>query len=506
MGAMQPPSSVGFARNGLTFPSPVFLGEAIECDGEGYRALTRFGVGAIETTNDSEAEFPSAVARCTRVDSVAAGMADSSTLISTTQLDVVVALSEQRRVLFVTNDLELALFALSQIAFGVVLHSKNAVGATNHVRVLRAHFAQALLIVGGSWVEDPDTALSILAAGSDMVLVDQGLSAAGPGLPKRINQVVASERSVPPVPGYDRRWAAGALVGLALAGGGTAMLLLAMTTVTLPYNDRFVGLSGSAYDAINPRLRAFMAHDRMTFGGTMLSLGSLYFGLTAFGLRMGRLWAHRAYLISASIGFASLFLFLIFGYFDPLHALFSASLFPLFIHSVARSPAPQHSGRDRVNDRVWRRGLVGQMLFVVLACGLLLSGLAISAIGSTQVFVLSDLAFLEDTRDHLAAGNPHLLPLIAHDRAGFGGGLVADGVAVLLISLWGFGRGEKWVWWTLAVGGSSGFVFAVLAHVQAGYLEFGHVFPVAVAGALFIGALALSWPFLCEREPQPSRG
>ena len=63
--------------------------------------------------------------------------------------------------------------------------------------------------------------------------------------------------------------------------------------------------------------------------------------------------------------------------------------------------------------------------------------------------------------DVLGAVNPRLLPLVAHDRAGFGGALVSDGIGVLLISLWGFRAGARWVWWTLFGAGLPGFAAAL---------------------------------------------
>ena len=53
----------------------------------------------------------------------------------------------------------------------------------------------------------------------------------------------------------------------------------------------------------------------------------------------------------------------------------------------------------------------------------------------------------------LATNNPRLLPLVAHDRAGFGGALVAEGLAVLLIALWGYRPGARWLWWTFLASG-----------------------------------------------------
>lgn len=45
-----------------------------------------------------------------------------------------------------------------------------------------------------------------------------------------------------------------------------------------------------------------------------------------------------------------------------------------------------------------------------------------------------------------------LLAFMAHDRAGFGGALIGAGLAVLLISSWGWRRGQRWVWWSLLAG------------------------------------------------------
>jgi dihydroorotate dehydrogenase len=43
-------------------------------------------------------------------------------------------------------------------------------------------------------------------------------------------------------------------------------------------------------------------------------------------------------------------------------------------------------------------------------------------VGMTRVFVPQDLAFMGLSAERLRALSPTLVPLIAHDRAGFGGG------------------------------------------------------------------------------------
>jgi dihydroorotate dehydrogenase len=64
--------------------------------------------------------------------------------------------------------------------------------------------------------------------------------------------------------------------------------------------------------------------------------------------------------------------------------------------------------------------------------------------------------------------NPRLLPLVAHDRAGFGGALVSDGLGVLLASLWGYRAGARWLWWTLAGAGAPGFIAGIGVHAAVG--------------------------------------
>src|SRR5262249_22422609 len=94
--------------------------------------------------------------------------------------------------------------------------------------------------------------------------------------------------------------------------------------------------------------------------------------------------------------------------------------------------------------------------------------------------------------------NPRLLPLIAHDRASFGGMLVACGIAVLLPSLWGFRQGERWLWWTLLAGGLPGYTAAIGVHLAVGYTDPWHLAP-AFAGAAVCGlGLGLSYPSLCR--------
>jgi hypothetical protein len=90
------------------------------------------------------------------------------------------------------------------------------------------------------------------------------------------------------------------------------------------------------------------------------------------------------------------------------------------------------------------------------------------------------------------------VPLIAHDRAGFGGALVADGVGVLLVAWWGYRVGARWLWWTFVAAGIPGFAAAIGVHLVVGYLNWWHLFPALLAAGAYIVGLAISYPDLCR--------
>jgi hypothetical protein len=234
----------------------------------------------------------------------------------------------------------------------------------------------------------------------------------------------------------------------------------------------------------------------------MLSTGILYIGLSLGGIRRGQHWALHVVSISTVTGFLSFFLFLDFGYFDPIHAILTASLNPLWLLSVRTqltADAPI-TPPNLTNNQRWLKGQWGQLMFVTIGVGLLLAGLAITTVGIIHVFVPEDLGFLNTTPEILNAANARLLPLIAHDRVGFGGNLISVGFAVLFLSLWGFRQGERWLWWTLALGGTPGFVAGIGIHLSVGYLNLWHLLPALVALLFFILGLVFSFPYLYYPE------
>jgi hypothetical protein len=123
----------------------------------------------------------------------------------------------------------------------------------------------------------------------------------------------------------------------------------------------------------------------------------------------------------------------------------------------------------------------------------------ISTVGLTSVFVPTDLGFLSVESGAFGTAHRQLLPFIAHDRAGFGGALMGAGLAVLLISLWGWRRGERWVWWSLLVGCAAGTAPPLVIHFAIGYTTFEHLLPLYVLVVAAALALTLSRSYLTAR-------
>lgn len=371
------------------------------------------------------------------------------------------------------------------------------------VRALRERHPDLPILAAGG-VHEPQDALNLLDAGADLVQIHSGLVFSGPGLPKRTNEAIddaaqTGQRSALSNQGW--RWIA--LLGIGMLIGGVLAWWVAVTRVVLPYDEAFLGLTRAQIDAINPHLLDFMSHDRISLAGTMISIGILYFSLGRFALRRGDHWAYMTMLASGLVGFGSFFLFIGYGYFDKLHFALSGLLLPLFILGIFLSryrpvrPAREPNTR---NTRQWKRSQTGQLMFVLTGGALTVAGIVISIIGVTHVFVPEDLEFMGTTAAALQAADPQLVPLIAHDRAGFGGALASDGLAVLLIALWGFRQGERWLWWTLLLGGLPGFIAGIGIHLVVGYVDFWHLAPVFLALAWFITGLVLTYPYLCTKK------
>lgn len=378
------------------------------------------------------------------------------------------------------------------------------------LRELTAKPAVSLTLIAAAGIYEPQDALDAIDAGACYVMLHAGLVFAGPGLPKRVNEAIQHEivKQLPaPEPvSFWRHWGWMCLLGIGMILGGILAWMIAATTVLLPYDEDFLGLKREALHHINHRLLHFMSHDRITLAGTMISIGILYYQIGRYGLQFSIHWARMTLLVSCAVGFLSFFLYLGYGYFDPLHAVVAIILLPMFLLSMRKNPDRPFRGSVNLrNDAIWRRAMYGQCCMVVLGFALVIGSITISVFGITKVFVPQDLSYMDTTAAQLRAANPHLVPLIAHDRAGFGGALFSDALALLIMSLWGLQQGQRWIWWTYLLGGSPAFIAAFSVHMHIGYTDFVHLSPAVFALALYIGGLVLLYPYLMpslRRPPQ----
>jgi dihydroorotate dehydrogenase len=405
-------------------------------------------------------------------------------------------------------------YDLGAILLGSTDESTNEILESNHDMLVQAIEAlgRSRVIVHFNFRE-PAQAIECLAVGASAVMIDSALAFSGPGFIKRVNAGELHRRllsqsntdsgcSKPTTGAQVPSWIWAVLLGLGMGLGGCLTLYLGVIGVLLPYDEVYLGMTSNELYAKSPRLLKFMAHDRVTLAGTMLTIGIFYCMLGWFGIRRGMHWPMMTILWSSGFGFASFFLFLVFGYFDPLHAFVSATLLQLALQMVQSPIRPKLLERPTciVDDLDWKMAQWGQLLLVVQAAGLMVAGIAIAILGSTQVFVQEDLAFLQMTRIDVEAIHPRLVGVIAHDRAAFGGMLLSVGAVILYVAMWGFDRGRVWLWWMLFVGGTIGYMTTILVHGCVGYTDFKHLLPANIGLIELWIALSVSTKYLCLRS------
>ncbi|AJD92837.1 hypothetical protein JMA_35200 [Jeotgalibacillus malaysiensis] len=362
------------------------------------------------------------------------------------------------------------------------------------IKEIHAVSKELTVIVKGA-VKEPADAKMLCDAGASLLLLEEGYVFSGPGLPKRINELMLEEE-----PKEENAAGAmwGLLFGLAILIGGMIALGFSMTRIILPYDEQFIGMTRAEIEAFNPAVLAFMAHDRMALAGTMISGGILYIQLARHGLSKRLHWVKIAFHTAAITGFLGIFAFIGYGYFDWLHGVFWLVLLPIYLASfyLTKKSHAFPSSSNRTNSRAWKLSNIGQLLFVMLGAMIMVGGIVITIIGMTGVFVATDLGYLCVTPEMLQAVNERLIPVIAHDRAGFGSALISVGLMVLLLALWGFREGAAWVWNTIAIGALPAFTAGIATHFVIGYTTFIHLLPVYLLVIIYVAGLTLSYPFL----------
>lgn len=284
-----------------------------------------------------------------------------------------------------------------------------------------------------------------------------------------------------------------AFTGLCLVLAGLFAVFLSVTLQFLPHDLRFLGMTAEQLcDIRECRIVYFMFHNRVSLGGSVIAVGTLYLWLAEFPLRRGEAWSWWLLALSGIAGFGSFLTFPGYGYLDTWHAIGTLVLAPCFVLGLVRArallPRP-NSPRDLLHPSVavpWTAPYgIGRACLLLAAFGLFAAGATILVAGTVWVFVPQDLAYLGMSTDELDAINPRLIPLIAHDRANFGGGVLATGLT-LFFCVWR-GSPSRALWQALCLSGTAGFATALGCHPLIGYLDFVHLAP-AVAGAAVFGA------------------
>lgn len=277
------------------------------------------------------------------------------------------------------------------------------------------------------------------------------------------------------------------VTGLILLLSGWFAIFQSASGYFLPQDVHALGFDAHQLAlAANIRVVHFMFHDRVAFGGTLLAIGCAYWFLAEFPLRTGEPWAWWAFLLSGACGFASFLTYLRYGYLDTWHGIATLFLLPLFLAGLWRARPSVLSAGD-----VWRHGQpvsLGRLGLGFLAVGILGAGATIMMVGMTRVFVPQDLSFMCVTPAELNRISPRLVAVIAHDRAGFGGGLFSTGVLLLFLAR--HARLTRSLLQTVALMGLAGFGAAIGVHPAIGYTDFSHLAP-AYLGALIFAATVI---------------
>lgn len=290
------------------------------------------------------------------------------------------------------------------------------------------------------------------------------------------------------------------LTALALGGSGGFAVFLSLSGSFLPHDLAYLGMSADELCRLHGcRIVHFMMHDRLAFGGALLAVATLYLWLATDPLRRGEGWAWWALAISGLSGFGSFLAYLGYGYLDTWHGIATLLLLPVFVgglwmtRGIGRRSAGQSVAAPGWTPVRWLgRAGAGRLLLLATAVAMMVAGGTIVTLGSSIVFVPEDLENLGVDRAALDAINPRLIPLIAHDRAGFGGGLFTAGVLVYWI-VWKAVPSRS-LWQALLCTASFGFGAAIGVHYPIAYTTLTHIAPAWAGAALFAAGLILSLP------------
>ena len=290
-----------------------------------------------------------------------------------------------------------------------------------------------------------------------------------------------------------------ALMAICLILCGGFALFLSASGHFLPQDVHFLGTDKDQLCALNQcRIVHFMFHDRVSFGGALITMGWLYLWLAYFPLRAGEPWAWWVFCLSGIAGFSSFLAYLGYGYLDSWHGVATLLLLPIYLlgmifswRSLPQKAGPSSLFKPAVNPALLTRFGMGRALLLLTGVGMMLGGGTILVVGMTHVFVPQDLRYIGLGIHDLNLINPRLIPLIAHDRAGFGGAIVTCGL-ILFLCVWS-GQPSRSLWEAVAFGGGVGFATAIGIHPIIGYTDFSHLAPAYLGAGIFVSGICLCY-------------
>ena len=288
------------------------------------------------------------------------------------------------------------------------------------------------------------------------------------------------------------------LTGIALLISGGFAIGQSISGQLLPHDLHALGMDAMALkQQTSANLVRFMFHDRVAFGGTLLAIGIAYWWLAEFSLREGAAWAWWTFAISGGCGFLSFLAYLGYGYLDTWHGVATLFLLPVFLSGMWR-------GRRLVSGTlkaasIWKSEYhaapgpeaIGRKLLLLCGLGLAGAGFTILVVGMTFVFVPQDVIFIGIQPDKLRVISPLLVPVLAHDRAGFGGGLLSVGLILLMI-VWHAPLTRSLIE-VVALMGLCGFGAALGVHFAIGYTDFIHLSPAYAGFVIFVSGTVMLW-------------
>ena len=283
------------------------------------------------------------------------------------------------------------------------------------------------------------------------------------------------------------------VTALFLLASGAFAVFQAATGHFLPQDAAYLGMSARELCALHGcRILQFMIHDRVSFGGVLIGVAVMYLWLCLFPLRRGESWGWWALAASGSAGFLSFLAYLGYGYLDTWHGAATLALLPMFVAGLIRTRALRQTPIERPRLDLGSAAGIGRALLLLAAFGIIAGGVTITIVGMTSVFVPQDLEFMQTDARQIGAINTHLIPLIAHDRAGFGGALVSSGIAMFVTLLWA--PPSRSLWQALTITGAAGFGAAIGVHPAIGYVNVTHLGPAVFGACVFVVGLALTAP------------